>query len=285
MSGHPVFGATTAGGASISAEEDYLEYLLGLLGNHDGDLAFLLPFAEGTLGANADVQDLSNRGLHASNITAVDLAPVIRGDLLSVRFNGTDEYMEIADNALLSAISGGVDTAFSVGCAFMVKTDNANLKQLITKWDDQTPNAEWRFILDGSEKLIGQLFDNDVANSERGRRYDTSLGFNIWYVGILTYSGVGGTNAEDGINMYLWEGNGHSWMGAVDDTDQNGVGVYVDMEDTAQPVMIGAGDTAGGPAAAGFWPGEMMLPFMTRRELSAGDARRVAETMVHILGL
>ena len=253
---------------------------MGLLGNHDGDLAFLLPFAEGTLGANADVQDLSNRGLHASNITAVDLAPVIRGDLLSVRMNGTDEYMEIADNVLLSAVSGGVDVAASWGCAFKFDAPDANLKTLISKYDNNTTNQEWRIWVDAAEKINIDLWD-DSAAARGGRLYNTALDARVWYVVICTYDGRGGPAPQDGLNIYLWEGDGHSWLGAVDDTDGT-AGVYVDMEDTVQPVMIGASDAA---AAERFWPGEMMLPFMTRRELSAGDARRVAETMVHILGL
>jgi len=83
----------------------------------------------------------------------------------------------------------------------------------------------------------------------------------------------------------------NKWRGAVDNGDSNGAGVYVDMEDTVQPVMVGAADTGAGPVAGQFWPGEVVLPFISRADLSgaAGNgltyAENAARIMVELMGL
>ena len=283
--GHPLLGATTVGGATITEEHDHIEYLMNLLGNPDGDLRFLLPFLEGTLGAGADVQDLSARGFHASNVTAVDNVPVIRGEFLSIRFNGVDEYLNIPDNVLLSAVAGGIDAPFSVGCAFKLAAVDANVKSLICRGDFTTPNADGFFRLDATELWEFQIFDDSVgATGNMGVEDATAIVPMVWYVAIGTYDGRGTAAPNLGMNLYRWDGATHGWDGAVDDTLIDGAGVYVDMEvGLGGDVRIGASNT--GAAAAEFWPGEIMLPFLTMRELSAGGARRVAEMMVHLLGL
>lgn len=271
--------------AEVTFDRALLDRLLVLLGDPEGDLRFLLPYFEANPGAGADIQDVSSRGFHATNVVAYDNAPVIRGNLLSTRLNGTDEYQEIADRTLLSAISGGIDTAFSVGCAFNMSTANAANKYLICKYDDQTPNREWRLYLDDQERLCFQIIDNDVANAEQGRRDATVMDATIWYIVIGTYDGGGGATAQNGMDLYRWDGAAGAWDGAVDDTDINGIGVYIDMEDTVQPVMIGAADTAAGPVSAEWFPGEVMMPWMTMRELSAGEAEAVALAMVRLMEL
>lgn len=279
---HSVFGSTTVGGATVSKECSCIKFLLNLLGDADGDLCFFLPFLEGTLGAGADVQDLSSRGLHASNIVAVDNVPVIRGDLLSVRLNSTDEYMAIPDNVLLTPIAAGIDVAFSVGCAFKLAAADANIKCLISKWDD-TGEEEWRFGLTALEYPEFQISDDDVAGANMGREDQTAVAASTWYIIIGTYDGRGGAACNDGMNIYRWDGVTRVWDGVVDDANIDGGGVYIDMEDNANDVNIGA-SFAGG-AASEFWPGEMMMPWYTRRELTAADAERAALLMVRIMGL
>lgn len=277
---HPIFGAGTVGGASVFRETEHLEELLGILGNHDGDLSYLLPYLEGTLDAAADVQDLSSRGLHAVNPIERDYPPVIRGDLLSQRYNGTDEYMTIADNALLSAIGAGVDVPASWGCAFMIKAVGTE-QILIAKDDDVAATArEYALGLDNAEKLFINIYDDSVP-ATRGRYYNTALLINTWYVVVATYDGRGAANAELGLTLYLWNGATHAYMGAVDDTTTT-AGVYVDMEDTAEPVLVGARNNA---ARSEWFNGEQMMPWMTRRELSAEAAERAILHMVHIMGV
>lgn len=271
--------------AEVTFDQDVLEHLLNLLGFADDDLCFFLPFFESNPGAGEDVQDVSSVGLHGLNTVAFDNVPVIRGNLLSYRFNGTDEYLTIADNVLLTPIAGGVDVPFSVGCAFKLDAVNAAVKGLIGKWDLTTVNAEWLLSLTALEYPSLQVMDDSVAVSNMGREDQTAVDVNTWYIVIATYDGnAGGADApEDGINIYRWDGGTRTWNGAVDDADIDGGGVYVDMEDTAELVFIGATNTGG--AAAEFFDGEIMMPWYTRRELSAADALRVAQGMIRLMGL
>jgi len=268
--------------AEVSFDAEMLDRLLVLLGDHDGDLCFLLPFFEDAMTASSMVQDVGSHGLHASNITAMDTEPVLRGNLISAIFNGTDEHMEIPDNVLLTPISGGVDAAFSVGLAFKMGAANAADKVLICKWDDGIAE-EWKLKLDANEYPTFSVMDQN-ATAERGREDQTAVVANTWYIVIGTYDGRGTDTAEAGINIYRWDGATRGWDGAVDDTDANvGAGPYVDMEDLAQPVMIGAQDDGG--VVEEWFNGEMMLAFMTRRDLGATGARMVAEQMVRLMRL
>jgi len=277
------------GGAEAEVPRYLIDNLIEQLGAGTASNVVMLGVPSDEM-ANADpILDLSPASLAGSNAGATaDNPPNIRGGILSARLNGTDEYWEHADNALYSAVSGGVDVAFSVGCAFKMTAANAANKMLVSKYDNNTPNAEWRLYLDGLENPILQLVDDNVANSERGREFNTTpIPAMVWHVLIGTYDGRGATGAADGINLYLWD-NAGKWQGAVDNVDNNGVGVYVDMEDTVQPVMVGAFDTA---AVAGHWPGEIVLPFFSRADLSgvAGNglsyAENAARIMVELMGL
>ena len=271
--------------ASVEVPDELLGKLLNILGDGDGDLVFLLPLFESDPGAGDDIQDLSSVGLHGANVNALTYAPYIRGSLLSYRLDGTTDSLDIADNVLLSSIAGGVDVAGSWGCAFNMRTANAALKYLIAKWDDQTPNVEWRLFVDAAEKINFGVMDDSVAVSDKTRLYNTVLPVDTWFVVVATYDGQGGATPEAGINLYLWDGATKSYLGAVDDTTLDGGGVYVDMEDTAQHVSIGAADTAAGPVPATWFGGDIALPFMTRRQLSAGEAEKAVLTIVELLGL
>jgi len=285
------FRSTTAGGAEAEVPRYLIDNLLEQLGAGTPSNVVMLGVPSDEM-ANADpILDLSPASLAGSNVGATaDNPPVIRGGVLSARLNGTDEYWEHADNALYSAVSGGVDVAFSVGCAFKMTAPNASGKTLISKYDTITPNLEWRVTLGADEKIFFRIVDDSVVNANRGRLFNTALDAMVWYVALCTYDGRGGASAQDGMSIYLWD-NVNKWSGAVDDTDNVGAGVYVDMEDTVQPVMVGASDTAGGPAAAEFWPGEVVLPFFTRADLSgaAGNgltyAENAARIIVELMGL
>ena len=66
-----------------------------------------------------------------------------------------------------------------------------------------------------------------------------------------------------------------------DDADIDvGAGPYVDMEDTAQEVRIGAEGTPGE-----WWDGDISMAWATRRDIGAGGAEKAARIMVKLLGL
>ncbi len=284
------YRSITSGGAETEIPRYLIDNLIEELGQGTpGNLRFLLVPSSGLI--NADLcPDLGVHGLNATVQGAThDVDPVIRGGMLSSIFNGTDEEWVIADDALLSAVSAGVDVPFSVGCAYKLAAGNAANKNLIAKWDDQTPDYEYRLMLSDAEFPVFMVIDDGVANSQRGRNFQEASVALRWYIIIATYNGVGGTDANDGMSIFLYDVvNG--WRGAVDNADSNGIGAYVDMVDTAEHVTIGAASVAGGPTEAEWWPGEIVLPFMCLGDLSATvrgvtRAERVTAIMRRMLGL
>jgi len=280
---------TAKGGATTECGSDRLRRLLILLGDHDGDLRFMIPPFEQNPGAAAAVQDISGRGLHGTNVAAYGATEghFIRGRMLSAMLDGTADCWNIPDNVLLSFGTGVADTPFSLGVAFCMDAENAANKNLIAKYG-AAGTLEWRLFLDAAEKLNMELYDDNAAAS-RGRLYDTALAVNTWYVAIATYSGVGTDTPQTGVNIYLWEGAGETYMGAVDDTVLTaGAGPYVAMEQLAEAVIIGARNSAG---YAEWFPGEVCMPFATARDLSATDvdgvtdAEKAIRLMVSLLEL
>jgi hypothetical protein len=81
------------------------------------------------------------------------------------------------------------------------------------------------------------LFDED-GNDYEAATFDTALSVNTWYHVVFTYSGVGGTSANAGINIYL---NGVHRTSALSDD-----GAYTAM-DTGLTASIFIGRTGAAP--------------------------------------
>ena len=89
---------------------------------------------------------------------------------------------------------------------------------------------EYSFGTGGGNNLQFYIFDNTSTFKYRARLYSTTLNTGQWYHVAATYSGVGGSNAENGIKIYV-DGV------RVDDTTVSG-GVYVAMGNKTTPVYI-----------------------------------------------
>ena len=117
-----------------------LNYYRRLLG--DG-LEFFYPFIDSTLGAGADVTDWGPYNHMGNNVVALDEVPFIRGSILALHLNGTDEYISLGDHARFSNGDGVDDNCFSV--AAWVNMDTITDNAILAKWDDTTAALEWRF--------------------------------------------------------------------------------------------------------------------------------------------
>jgi len=279
--GHRVLGFNTSGATGF-VDGHRVNQMLTLLGDYN--VRLFMPPMESTLAITDLVQDMGPRGQHGQAMIDFDYPCVNRGNIMAWRFNGIDEYLEVPDNDLLSFGNSLIDYPFSVGMWIKWSGVDGTEKYLISKWDNKTPRMEWEIRVGATEALILQLWDNDVANSWRGRNTAANLvKANIWCFICATYDGRGGLGASDGVNIY--SGTAASWDGAVDTADFNGAGAYVAMENTTQPVMIGACDLAVGPNPSNWWPGEMCLLFVTGGELPAGVVERVYRLGVEVMQL
>ena len=179
-----------------------------------------------------------------------------------------------ADTANLSMISGGVDAAFTIGCFFLVSPGNSGT--LMAKFDVAGTLREYKLDIESND-LRCTLYDESV-DAQEGVRTTTALNDGQFYSGIVTYSGVGGDGAgaaADGMIIYI-DGV------AVTDTDIDDAN-YVDMEDTAAPLMIGATDDKAAPATE--FTGRIALPFIVNAALSAANIAAINGLERRLLGL
>ena len=139
----------------------------------------------------------------------------------SVDFDGTNDYMSIADVDAFSLGNGsGTDNAFSISGWF--NADSIGTFYVATK--DASGNREWAF-----RTISNQLsfFTFGTGGGYIGRQYTTALSTGQWYHAVATYDG---SKASSGIKLYL---NGSQ----VDNADYSG-GTYTAALNTAAEVRI-----------------------------------------------
>ncbi len=141
-------------------------------------------------------------------------------------FDGTDEYVEIADHADFSPIL----TPFSISAWVYMHT--ATYFVWASKWQVGS-NQEW-LIFTGTQKKIHFRMYDDSENAYIGRACNTSLASyeNQWTHFVATYDG---STSSSGIRIYL---NGNQ----VDDADSKS-GNFISVENLTAPVYIGRYDT------------------------------------------
>ncbi len=113
-------------------------------------------------------------------------------------FDGTHDYIEIADNDIFSPGDGTNGTAFSISA--WIKMVDATEFIIATKGVYNT-DAEWRFATETNDYLYMLFFDESVDNCYIGRIYQTALSQNEWLHVVGTYDG--GKVSATNINLYL----------------------------------------------------------------------------------
>ena len=141
----------------------------------------------------------------------------------AMSFNGTDQYINVGDSDNFSFGDSSTDLPFSVS-AWIYMNDATNFR-ILNKYN--APNYEYQFDVGGSSNLRFFIFDGSNYRARTG----STLSTNQWYHVVATYNGVGGTNAQDGIKIYV---DGVEITGT---TDSNGS--YTAMNNTTAPVYIG----------------------------------------------
>ncbi len=141
-------------------------------------------------------------------------------------FDGTDDYIEIADHVDFSPIL----TPFSISVWVYMHT--ATYFVWASKWQ-VAANQEWNMYTGTPKKINFRVYDNS-AGASIGRLYNTSLASyeNKWTHFAATYDGG---ILSSGIKIYL---NGVR----VDDADSKS-GSFISAENLTQDVWIGRYDT------------------------------------------
>jgi hypothetical protein len=199
------------------------------------------------------------------------------GFIQSYHFDKTDAMHGAGEDHADFSFDGGTDAAFSVGA--WVNRDVAGAEQaILAKYDAVGNLREWKFTIDGSNKIALELYDEDLDDTVTSTG-DTSLTLNKWQLVIATYGGEGGTPGKVGMTMPLYL-DGVAESETIADGGGN---VYQDMEDTATPLMLGAADDTGGPTIE--FDGRIALPFLCGKKLTAANVATLYSLGQKLLGL
>lgn len=176
--------------------------------------------------------------------------------------NGTDAYLNVGDGDRLSVGNGSNDSA-ATWFGVIEVVDSITSQFILSKRDITTGSElrEYAHWINSSELLKIEIFD-ESANVGCSRIINTALSVGIHSYAI-TYNGVGGANAADGITIYI------DGLEVASTATNNGA--YVAMENLTVPVWIGANEGTGGTPAA-FMTGDFGLQGMDGVEMSAEDA-------------
>lgn len=250
----------------------HLNSILGILGTTKPSL---WPFLEstGVLVSGISPGDLiPSETAGAAEALEDDFAPVLHpGGIHSYHFHPTgDHHLAGVDNAAYSFGNGTVDSAFSCG-AFIVPNAIAS-NAIITKYDSAGGVEEYRFWIDAAGKLDLELHDASASASEIAISASAlTLGKGVFVA--ATYDG--GETAPV-INLYV-DG---ALVNAGSSTE---TGSYVAMEDTAAPLLVGAGGVTATPTTE--FHGRLALPFVTGKALTQADITALWNIYRVMLGL
>ena len=140
----------------------------------------------------------------------------------SMDFDGS-QWVNLGDDDIFSFGDSTNDSPFSISA--WIYMDSTTNFRILAKYD--APNYEYQFDVGGSSNLRFYIFDGSSYRARIG----STLSINQWYHVVATYNGVGGTNAENGIKIYV---DGVEITGT---TSSNGS--YTAMHNTTAPVYIG----------------------------------------------
>lgn len=219
--------------------------------------------AEGLTPAN-NLSDVSSAETSRNNLAVPsddELARSIGSHSVgpAVNFDGSDDYVQIADADALSFTDGSDDLPFSF--AAWIKMRNAVNFRIVSKW---TSSQEWQFSTQSSGKL--KLAVEDSGGDQADITKDTALTDyeDQWIHVVGTYGGSGPnsatafTAAADEMNLYI---NGES---VTSESTRTTNATYGGMSNTSQAVQIGR-------LSSVYADGEMRDIKIFNREISAAE--------------
>lgn len=204
--------------------------------------------------------------------------PAVSGKSLYYTYDGAQEYLETPHHVDFNFGNGVTDVPFSVGSwIYQTNAGGANGSGVVAKWFDQIlgEQNEWKLLL-ALGKVQLQLC-RGVTNEGVYCRYNTAVTLNQWYFILATYDGRGGTQAYNGIKIFL---NGVR----KDDTRGATGGAYVAMQPFTKAVNVGCNYGIGG-IPADFFAGRITLPFVVGRILTESDVSHLYAISKELMGV
>ena len=186
------------------------------------------------------------------------------GSTVGAKFDGTNDYVEIADSTIFDFGDGSDDSPFSITAE--VKVHKASGTQaVLSKFLAVGGEAQWKFDLASGKPRLS-VRDESAGKNPR-LISDTAITPFVWTHIAMTYDGTGGSSALDDPNAINYISGVK-----VDSTFDNDSGGYVAMEPGTHPVRIGAE-----PATSNFLAGQIRKVRIHSVELTAAEVLQVAE--------
>lgn len=161
--------------------------------------------------------------------TSFDPEMSMQGIIPYVTLNGTDEAFRTPDLAYYSLIDSGATPGSYI---FWINvTASAAVKTLMAKHDAGEAIQEWSVDINAAEK-VQYLTRDDSVPQDTTRISDDAITTDLWHHIAVTYSGVGGTDNQNGTLIYV--------DGAVVASAADNAGNYSEMEDGTSVLSIGA---------------------------------------------
>ena len=175
-------------------------------------------------------------------------------------FNGSSDYISIADHNDFSFGDSSDDSAFSVSA--WVKAQDLTNFPVISKGEYNVA-GEWALRFESDDKLYLILYDESVNSTQEWASTSAALTSqqNYWIHVCATYNGVGGTSANGGIKLYV--------NGILQTMSTGDSGTYTAMENLGSDVLIGR-------YSGHYANGKIADVKIYNSELSADDVGRLA---------
>ncbi len=161
--------------------------------------------------------------------TAFDPQTSFQGIIPYIDLNGTDEAFRTPELAYHSLDDSGSTPGSYL---FWINvTLSAAVKTLMAVHDATEAIQEWSVDIDAAEK-VQYLTRDDSETLDTTRISDTAITAGVWHHIAVTYSGVGGTDNQNGTLIYV--------DGAVVASTADNTGSYTAMETGTSELSIGA---------------------------------------------
>lgn len=172
----------------------------------------------------------------------------------SLELNGTNQYMNIADDDSLSFGDSVSDSSFSFST--WIKMTSASAFRIMSKSSSLT-NIEYNLSTTSGGQLYCILYDGNSLN-RIDRRTIGSIGslVDAWIFLVSTYDG---SSVNGGIKLYI--------DSVREDNTTSPSGIYTAMHNTSASAKIGAIDTS----SFSYASGKFYLPTFWNKELSLAE--------------
>lgn len=189
------------------------------------------------------------------NLVRLKEVGTITTSCYSLDLDGVSEYIDCGDNNAFSFGDGVNDSPFSISC--WVNMTDATAFRVLSKRSEPT-NKEYAIYLSGADTLVFIIEDKSTFGYEYIVTTNNFTSLEGQWINITgTYSGVGGSGARNGLELYV--------NGVIQTVTGGFSGSYVAMENTIQPVQIGRYDST-------YAEGKIAGARMWNVELSAAEA-------------